>query len=176
MSFANPWGLLALLAMPAIVAIHLYHRRFPPIVVAGVHLWGVQHEMRSVGRTRERLPITPSLLLELLAAFLIAMILSQPRFGELGRATHLVVVLDNSASMQAEPKTDTSFRDLAAAELLERMDNLNRGSRVTALVTGNRPATLIGPLASVDEARDQLANWQPSVSIHEFSTAWDQAA
>ena len=176
MSFANPWGLLALLAMPAIVAIHLYHRRFPPIVVAGVHLWGVQHEMRSVGRTRERLPITPSLLLELLAAFLIAMILSQPRFGELGRATHLVVVLDNSASMQAEPTTDTSFRDLAAAELLERMDNLNRGSRVTALVTGNRPATLIGPLASVDEARDQLASWQPSVSIHEFSTAWDQAA
>ncbi len=176
MSFANPWGLLALLAMPAIVAIHLYHRRFPPIVVAGVHLWGVQHEMRSGGRTRERLPITPSLLLELLAAFLIAMILSQPRFGELGRATHLVVVLDNSASMQAEPTTDTSFRDLAAAELLERMDNLNRGSRVTALVTGNRPATLIGPLASVDEARDQLASWQPSVSIHEFSTAWDQAA
>ncbi len=176
MSFANPWGLLALLAMPAIVAIHMYHRRFPPIVVAGVHLWGVQHEMRSVGRTRERLPITPSLLLELLAAFLLAMILSQPRFGELGRATHLVVVLDNSASMQAEPKTNASFRDIAAAEFLERLNNLNRGSRVTALLTGNRPETLIGPLASVDEARQQLANWQPTAAIHEFYPAWDQAA
>ncbi|WP_166820325.1 vWA domain-containing protein [Thalassoroseus pseudoceratinae] len=176
MSFANPWGLLALLAMPAIVAIHMYHRRFPPIVVAGVHLWGVQHEMRSVGRKRERLPITPSLLLELLAAFLIAMILSQPRFGELGRATHLVVVLDNSASMQAEPNRNTSFRDLAATKLLERLDELNRGSRVTALITGNRPETLIGPLASVDEAREQISEWQPTASIHEFSSAWDQAA
>jgi hypothetical protein len=176
MSFANPWGLLALLALPAIAAIHLYHRRFPPLVVAGVHLWGVQHEVRTAGRTLERLPITASLLLELLAAFLLAMILAQPRFGELGSATHLVVVLDNSASMQSQPEAARTFRDDALRELDERLSDLSRSSRVTVLLTGARPETLAGPAVRVDEARSRLASWQPTAARHDFGPAWDRAA
>jgi hypothetical protein len=39
MIFTSPLGLLALLAIPAIVAIHLFRRRFPPRPVAGLFLW-----------------------------------------------------------------------------------------------------------------------------------------
>ncbi|MDQ3329288.1 MAG: BatA domain-containing protein, partial [Planctomycetota bacterium] len=90
LSFANPWGLLALLAVPAILAIHLYRRRFPRLVVAGAFLWAGETEVRDAGRTRDRLPITATLLLELLAAILLALVLSQPRFGASGRVAHLV--------------------------------------------------------------------------------------
>ena len=38
MEFANPLGLFGLLTLPAILAIHLFHRRFPPLLVAGLHL------------------------------------------------------------------------------------------------------------------------------------------
>jgi len=41
MIFATPWGLLALLAIPGIVAIHLFRRRFPVRPVAGLFLWQV---------------------------------------------------------------------------------------------------------------------------------------
>jgi len=37
--FTTPLGLLALVAIPAIVAIHLFRRRFPIRPVAGLFLW-----------------------------------------------------------------------------------------------------------------------------------------
>ena len=55
MSFANPWGLLALTALPVIAAIHLFHRRYPRLEVAGLHLWGVAQMTHTPGRRRERL-------------------------------------------------------------------------------------------------------------------------
>ena len=39
MIFTVPWGLLTLLAIPAIIIIHLFRRRFPPRRVAGLFLW-----------------------------------------------------------------------------------------------------------------------------------------
>lgn len=176
MYFANPWGLLALLALPAIAVIHLYHRRFPPLVVAGAHLWGVETEVRSAGRRRDRLPITATLLLELTAALLLGLLLGQPRIGALGTATHLVVVLDNSASMQSHAEGQPSLRDRAIAELDRRMAELSRGSVVTVLLTGRRPAMLAGPAVPWSEAKPLLAAWQPSAPRHEFQPAWDRAA
>ena len=117
MYFANPIGLLGLLSLPAIAIIHLYHRRFPPRLIAGLHLWGEEVRQPTAGRKRERLPITPSLLLELLAALLLTLILAEPRFGDLGEVTHLIAVLDNSASMGATGGDDVSFRQKAIAEI-----------------------------------------------------------
>jgi hypothetical protein len=174
--FANPWGLLALLAVPAIVAIHLYHRRFPRLDVAGLHLWGMETETRSPGRRRERLPITSSLLLELLAAILLALVLSQPRFGEFAAATHLVVVLDNSASMGAKPPDEPSFRDQVIQALEERAAQLERGSVVTLILTGRRPVMLAGPAVGWSDARSKLEAWHPRAPTHEFHPAWDLAA
>lgn len=176
MPFANPWGLLALLAVPAIIAIHLYQRRFPPRVVAGLHLWGAEMQVRTAGRRRERLPITATLLLELLAALLLTLVLSQPRLGGLATATHLIVVLDNSASMSAVSDEGTSFRDAATEVLERRVESLERGSVVTVILTGRRPVTLAGPQAPWSEAKAALENWRPSAPRHEFHPAWDLAA
>ncbi len=176
MYFANPWGLLGLLALPAVIAIHLYHQRFPPLVVAGTHLWGAETEVRAAGRRRERLPITASLLLELLAALLLTLVLSQPRFGNVGQVTHLVVVLDNSASMMGTPAGEPSFRDAAVSELQQRVERLQRRSVVTLILTGRRPVMLAGPAAAWTEAKPLLAEWQPRSTKHEFQPAWDLAA
>lgn len=175
MYFANPWGLLALLAIPAIVVIHMYHRRFPPLVVAGLHLWSSETRQNLAGRQRERLPITRSLLLELLAALLMSLLLSQPRWGGLDRTVHLVAILDSSASMQGRPvdAAEPSFRDAAIAELERRAAGLPRGSLVTLILTGLRPTMLAGPAVPWDEARRQLANWRPAAPRHSFVPAWD---
>ena len=77
MSFANPWGLMALAALPAIAAIHLFHRRYPRFEVSGLHLWGVAQMTHTPGRRRERLPITATLILELLAALVLALALAR---------------------------------------------------------------------------------------------------
>eukprot|EP00913_Durusdinium_trenchii_P028484 g26712.t1 len=174
--FANPWGLLGLLSLPAIVAVHLFQRRFPPLRVSGLHLWGIEEEIRQAGRKRERLPITLSLILELLAALILTLALSQPRLGAAGMTTHLVVVLDDSASMQSVDTDDVSFRDTAIEHLKQRFQSLEPGSVVTLILTGRRPVMLAGPAVPWETAREKLAQWKPSAPRHDFHSAWDLAA
>ncbi len=175
LSFANPWGLVALLAVPAIVAIHLYRHRFPRMAVAGTFLWGDQTQVRDAGRTRDRLPITATLLLELLAAILLAFILAQPRFDGSGRVEHLVVVLDDSASMSAEFGDGTTVRGAALDELEQRVESLGRETVVTIITTGRRPALLAGPMIRWNEANERLADWNPRATDHAPAPAWDLA-
>jgi hypothetical protein len=173
--FANPWGLIAIVALPAIIVIHLYHRRFPPLIVAGLHLWSAETRQTIAGRRREKLPVTASLLLELLAALLLAIVLSEPHFSGLNEAVHLVAVLDGSASMSAKlPGADgISFRDAAVAELEQRAARLPRGSVVTLILSGRRPVMLAGPAIPWIDAKPKLAGWQPRVPRHAFEAAWD---
>ena len=178
MYFANPWGLLGLAALPLIVVIHLYHRRYPPLFVAGLHLWGIETHTTTAGRTRERLPITPSLICELLAALILSLVLSDPRWGDVGKVVHLVVVLDNSASMSSRPPglDEKSFRDAAVIELDRRVQRLPRGSVITLLRTGRRPEMLAGPAVAWDEAKPKLDDWHPALPKHDFQPTWDFAA
>lgn len=173
--FANPWGLLGLLSLPAIVAIHMFHHRYPPLLISGAHLWGAEMQVTTAGRKRERLPITTSLILELLAALLISLVLANPIFGDTGRVEHLIVILDNSASMQAQPPGEPSFRQSALAHLEKRVDQLQRNAVVTLMTTGRRIQKIVGPV-SWPEARAALTEWQPSETVHDMQPAWDRAA
>lgn len=175
MYFANPWGLIGLLALPAILAIHLYHRRLPMLEVAGLHLWFMKQEPSTAGRRREKLPLTPSLFLELLAALLLSLALSDPRIGDLDQLRHLTVVLDNSASMSAKIEGETTLRDAALEELETRMKGLGSRGRITIILTGRRPELLVGPAATWGEAQQALENWVPSLPRHSFLNGWDFA-
>lgn len=177
MTFANPWGLLALLALPTILAIHLYRRRYPALKIAGLHLWSSEKRENPAGRKRDQLPFSLSLLLELLAALLLALVLSDPRFGELEDARHLIVVLDSSASMQSRPPRagSSSFRENAVRELERRAAHMPRGSRFTILLTGLRPVVLAGPAVPWPDAVRLVETWQPALPRHSFEPAWESA-
>lgn len=176
MSFANPWGLLGLLSLPAIVALHMYQRRFPRMPAAGLHLWGAHVDAHDAGPRRERPPLTASLLLELLVAAALTLVISRPRFDSASKAAHLVVVLDSSAAMSAEPLGETPLRQRALELLQERIDALPPGSVVTVLLSGRRPTMLAGPALPAEEAADQLAGWNPREPTHDFGPAWDFAS
>ncbi len=173
MYFANPWGLLGLLALPVIAFIHLYQRRYPPLYVGGLFLWATDTQVRMPGRRRDRLPITKTLLIELFAALLLTLVLADPRFGEWDKGTHLVAVLDHSASMQGQPAGEPSFRDAAIRELEQRFTTLPRQSVVTLIRTGSTPVTLIRR-GTIDEAREALKQWQPTAPQHRIESAWEE--
>ncbi len=175
MYFANPWGLLGLLALPAILFIHLYQRRYPPLEVGGLHLWLSDETVKSAGQRRDRIPVTRTLLLELLAAMLLSLLLAQPAWNRLTTATHLVFVLDDSASMLATDGTGASFRDRAIATMRERAAASGRTSRVSLILTGTRPVLLAGPAVEWSEAELELKAWQPQGTRHSFQPAWDMA-
>ena len=59
---AAPWGLLALLTLPAILAIHWFRRRSPPRSVTGLFLYPPPVPSAASGRRRERMLSSGSLI------------------------------------------------------------------------------------------------------------------
>ncbi|MCK6448474.1 MAG: BatA and WFA domain-containing protein [Planctomycetes bacterium] len=167
--FAQPLGLLALFALPAIVALHLYRRRFEPRRVSALFLWQAVDRTPVAGRVRQPLRATASLAAELLAAALLAFALAGPRPGST-RSEHLVVVLDGSASMAARAG-DATARVKAVREIERRLDALGADGRVSLVVSGPRPSVLVGPAAYVREAREALARYEPRATTHELTSA-----
>ena len=169
MTFTAPLGLLALLAIPLIVAIHLFRRRFPVRPVAGLFLWQIAPQVPQGGGRISRLPITTSLLLECLAALALALILGGARFSPAAVSQHLVVVLDDSASMAAVDGRGESARDRAARRILSEVDRLGTDARITLVRSGDRPSVVLGPAALAVEAKAALASWRPDAPTHSLA-------
>ena len=168
MIFATPLGLLALLAIPAIVAIHLFRRRFPERPVAGLFLWGPVRQTPEGGGRITKLPITRSLILECLAALALALILAGARISPAGVSQHLVVLLDDSASMAAGAPGD-SARDRAVRRIVAELGRLRSGARITLIRSGDRPAILAGPASYTVEAQPALDAWLPEAPHHSMA-------
>jgi hypothetical protein len=166
MIFTAPWGLLALLGIPAIIAIHLFRRRFPPRPVAGLFLWQVLRQTPEGGGKITKLPVTLSLILECLAALALALILAGARLKPASVNEHLVVLLDDSASMAATNAGNESPRDRTIRRVLDEMERIGRGVRVTLVQSGERPAVLVGPAALSIEAEPALQRWKPQAQHH----------
>ncbi len=158
--FANPLGLIALLAVPAVVALHLLRRRYQPRVVSALFLWEERERDPSEGRRWDRLRATLSLVLESLAALLLALALASPRGCE-ERGEHRVWVLDDSASMGAVDTAGRSPAEDAREALIERLSGLGSRDRVSLIATGPEPRLLAGPEAPADAVEDALLAWRP---------------
>jgi hypothetical protein len=169
MIFTAPLGLLALLAIPAIIAIHLFRRRFPPRRVAGLFLWQSVLQTPEGGARISKLPITASLILECLAALALALLLAGARLRPASVTEHLVVLLDDSASMAAVNAQNESPRDRATQRILRELERLGRSVRVTLIQSGERPAVLVGPAALAIEARPALDSWRPQSQHHSLA-------
>ena len=164
MMFTNPIGLLGLLAVPAVLVMHLFRRRLQRRSVAGLFLWAEQRLTADAGRKRSRLLQTRSLWFEMLAALMAALWLAGPVFGD-PDARHVVIVLDNSASMTAVVD-GSSARDRAIALLEARVAKLSASDRISVVRTGRRPKVLLGPAAPPGELALGLSEWAPSQPGH----------
>jgi hypothetical protein len=169
MTFAAPLGLIALLAIPAIVAIHLLRRRFPPRPIAGLFLWKALHDVPDGGRRVDRLPLSLSLLLECLAALALALIIAGATLSSSSESEHLVVLLDDSVSMTAIDAAGESARDRAVRRVAEEVARLGPRGRITLVRSGERPAVLAGPAAFSAEAGPALQGWTPLARQHSLS-------
>ncbi len=153
MVFLVPLGLLALIALPIIVWLHLIRERRRRVVVPSLLLWQ-EVPNKTDNQRRLRLPLTLLLLLHLLAAALLAVALSQPQWfgGRPRRGNHLALIIDSSTSMdtregpglftqegrtrldQAREQARSLINGLAPGESLTLM---SAGPRARVIATGN---------------------------------------
>ena len=171
MIFGNPLGLLALLALPVIIGIHFFRRRFRPRAVSGLFLYGQPTQVPASGRTRSRQRRTLSLLCELLAVIACAWYLSDPHFTDRDQARHLVLVLDSRLRLQARDVHGMTAESRARTAALEAIAMLQRDDRVTLIASGTPPRLLAGPGARPTAVRPALDAWRADRSWHELDEA-----
>mgnify|MGYP001108743865 CR=1 FL=1 len=166
--FTAPLALFGLLTLPALAAIYLLHNRSRPVPVSSLLLWVDARVAPDGGRRVDRL--RPPLLfwLELLLLLLLVLAAAGPHVPTATGARPLVVVLDDSFSMQAgEP---ASPRKRAADALLDELRRAPRDS-VRLILAGDRPQLLGEGTHRGTEVGPLLAGWTCQSSVAQLDAA-----
>jgi hypothetical protein len=131
--FANPWGLLGLLGLPAVLAIHFLQRRTKEIPASTLFLLDAAFQAPPAGRRWERLVPSLPLWMQLLGVLLLTLVLASPRWPWQWRSRPLAVVVDDSASMLV-------FREASVKKFGEMSTSLKKfGVRSEYLLLPARP-------------------------------------
>lgn len=158
-TFGLPQALWSLLTIPVILLLHMLRARREARTVSSTLLWE-----RTARDLRARMPVrrlerSLLLLLQILAATLLALALARPALTVEGVAgSALVLVFDTSLSMQARDVGSMQARDVtptrfgaAQAEALRLIDRLGRGRSVMIIEAG------AGPRVVTEFTADRLA-------------------
>ncbi len=158
---ANPAGLWALLAVPAILLIHFLQERSRRVRVSTLFLLE-RVKPESVGGMRfERLRHSVPLWLQILAALLLAWILVEPRWIRQDSRQTVAVVVDSSVSMSA-------FKEETRTLLAEKLRDWSRTAAHTEWhlleSDARKPTLYAGPeMAGVLRGFDA---WKPTQGTH----------
>ena len=158
--FANPLGLLTLLGIPVVLAIHFLQRKSVTLPVSTLFLLERTQREATSGRRFERLIPSVPLWMQILAILLLTWFLSEPRFKKENSVQRVAIVLDSSASMGV-------FKSNAISRLGEILPSL-RGSASTmelTLLPSLPGAERIYSGSSEDEMLAALEDFTPSSGI-----------
>ena len=161
MNFANPsafWGLL--LAIP-IVAVYLIRNRLSTQSVSTLLFWEqVADEPRATSFFKT-LRHPGSLLLQLILLLLFVIALSHPSYLATQTAVdHQVLVIDNSASMQAIDASNRSRLAIAIAEAEAAIDGMSPNTQVSVIVSCPSSTVICPPTKSRALAKSRLNTLQ----------------
>ncbi len=158
---ANPWGLLALTGLLAVVAIHLLRRRSRRVSVSTLFLVERALPSSEGGKKLRQLRNSWPLWWQLLAVVALALLLAQPRWRELVPTQTVVVVLDSSASMSA-------IRAHALAETSRLLAQKDAAAQHTEWTVLGSDSTRLGAGRDLPTVLAQVAeSWQPTRRTHD---------
>lgn len=164
---ANPLGLWALGAVAAVAVLYLFYRRFRPLPVTGLFLWGVPRREGAGGRSLEK-PLTGrSFILDVLAAALFALALSGPAYRT-DSGLPVVVILDDCFAMRARDAHVEAGR-LAGGILRASPGD---GVPTAIMLAGDQPRVWRGLGARTrSETADALADYLPDREAGDIQAA-----
>lgn len=164
--FANPWGLLALLGIPAVVVIHLLRRKSRRVVVSTLFLLERVLPSSEGGRRLRLLQNSLPLWVQIFAVIALTWLLARPRWIDAQSTQTVVAVFDASASMEA-------FRDETLLAASRELDRVKSASAKTQWIFLRSDAARLaaGPELSAVLA-DLEKNWHPVLGTHDTTEAF----
>lgn len=157
MSFANPLGLLLLLGIPVVVAIHLLKPRAKEAIVSSLFLWkrSVSYQKRRRRSHQQRLL---TLILQVFVIIVISLISAVPTLMLPVSVSSRIVILDASASMNAAYNEHLTRFEHAKALIIEQMRRQSLGVETTVLLAAPEMMVLAEKAVSAAELERALSD------------------
>jgi hypothetical protein len=171
--FTSPLAFLGLAALPAVLAIYFFRRRFRRFPVSSLLLWLDPRPPSQGGTKLERLQTPLLLFLELAIILLLVLAAAGPHLPLAQRLRPLVVVLDDSFSMLAQGPE--AARQRARAALEEELRAHPRSS-IRFVLAGERAQDLGDPATTVDDGLQRLDAWHCRAPTAQLDEAVSLAA
>lgn len=160
MILGSPPGLLALLAVPAIIVLYLLKQKHTEQVISSLYLWN--HALRDLEASTpwQRLRKNILMFLQIAAAVLLALILAQPFLpaADANRGSVLLVI-DRSLSMQATDAEPSRF-EAARRDAAETAASFRPGTKFTVIASGRTADILLNMTDDKNRVVREIKNLQ----------------
>ncbi len=176
MTFGNLWPLALLVCVPAIILLYLLKQKAKEEDFSSIFLWKEIYQNLEATTPWEKLKQNILMYLQILCAVLIIIGLMAPllRNGGSG-AANVIMVLDNSASMQYHYEGGRSRLDEQLVRAGDFADRLNEGSRVILLLSG-ADTDIIYNGSDKSELKRAISRIEPANVAGNLDNATDMAA
>lgn len=161
MSFLQPLGFLALLAIPVLIIIYIIKSKYTEQVIPSTYLWELSEKFLKRKNPLKAITGLLSLILQILAVVLIALAIAHPVFVVKGGARDYCFILDSSASMNVEEGGKTRF-NAAVAEIEKIINSSSDGSTYTLVFAGGTTDVVFSELDDKKSAKTQLSQLSAS--------------
>ncbi|TMC04402.1 MAG: VWA domain-containing protein [Chloroflexi bacterium] len=169
MEFLRPLAALALLTIPAIVLLYFLKVRRPEVRVSSLLFWRPYVADRQANAPWQRLRPSMLLLLQLLAALVLAIGLMRPGLiGAAGVDSTTVVMIDASPTMEATDVNPSRF-GAAVDRARSLAGQLAPGQQMAVILLGDHATLLAAPTGDPALLRAALDRAQPSGSAGDFA-------
>ncbi|MGE9269571.1 MAG: BatA domain-containing protein [Verrucomicrobiales bacterium] len=164
--FANPLGLLALLGIPVVLAIHFLQRQAKVLPVSTLFLLEKTQRESASGRQFDRLMNSIPLWMQLLGVAILSWILAEPRYQKSNSIQRVALVLDTSASMSV-------FKESLVSTLGEKLPEIqgNAAQLEMTFLQSNPAKERLYSGNSIEHALAALEDWNPREGISDPSSA-----
>ena len=171
MNLLAPLGLALGLTLPAVVVFYLLKVRRHDEEVSSTFLWNDLLRDLAAHEPLQKLRWNVLLVLQLVALALATFALARPSLQQIGESpVHAVLVLDDSASMQATDVAPSRFAQAVNAAR-RTVANLPDNSVATVILAAAHPQVLVAATSDRRRADQALADAQPTGSAGDMREA-----
>ncbi|MGN1103448.1 MAG: BatA and WFA domain-containing protein [Candidatus Coproplasma sp.] len=170
MSFLQPLGFLALLAIPVLIIIYIIKSKYTEQVIPSTYLWELSEKFLKRKNPLKAITGILSLILQILAVICIALAIAHPTFVVKGGANDYCFVLDSSASMNVVEGNTSRFEN-AKNEIKKIINSSADGSTYTLISAGYTTDVVYNGLDEKKSALNQLNQLTASYSAGNLDSA-----
>ncbi|MDE7306416.1 MAG: VWA domain-containing protein [Clostridia bacterium] len=151
MKFLFPLGFLALLLIPILILIYIIKNKYTEQTVASTYLWTLSQKF-----LKHRNPISEiagiiSLILQIIAVILVAVVISRPVFAVRGAADDYCFIFDGSGSMNISRDGESRF-DIGKRKITDIINQSVEGCTYSLIFVGDTTSVIYEELSDKQQA------------------------